>query len=444
MKKLISLILALALVMGLAVSASATTVNITAPSTNGGTTTGETYTAYKVFSGSFSGEGDANKVYTIKSTDPFYSTVNTANNLFTLTAVPGTQDEFYVTAADGATGEAIATALNTATNKGTGITFNYSDGSYTATITDAGYYLIVSSFGSGLIVDTVGSSTVTLEPKNAYPSLTKTADKTTAAFGEEVTYTVTVTIPATANAAIVVHDTMTNLTYVADSASAVVGDSSVTVSAAESAQCDCTMEFTLNEDVVKANAGNDVVITYKATVDGEQSEANNEAYLTYSEFTSTKVETKVKNYKIDVFKYTNGANEAKEGLAGAGFVLKNTEGKYYKLDNTNKTISWVDSIDAATENTSGSNGIVPSFAGLANGTYTLEEKTVPAGYNKANDVKVEIKDADKTGTTKVEVLNQTGSELPSTGGIGTTLFYVIGGLLMAGAAVLLITKKRLA
>ena len=42
------------------------------------------------------------------------------------------------------------------------------------------------------------------------------------------------------------------------------------------------------------------------------------------------------------------------------------------------------------------------------------------------------------------VVNKTGSALPSTGGMGTTIFYVIGALLMVGAAVLLITKKRMA
>lgn len=442
MKKMISLILALVMVLGLAVSASAATVTITAPDTNGDISQ-TTYTAYKVFSGSFGGQDDANKVYTIKTTDPFYSTVNAASNLFTLTAVPGSTTELYVTANADATGEAIAAALNAATDKGTGIASTYSDGKYTITIPEdaEGYYLIVSSFGTGLIVDTVGNSNITLQPKNTFPSLTKTADKTTAAFGEEVTYTVTVTIPATANSAIVVHDTMTNLTYVADSVSAKVGEDAVAVTAAESETCACSIEFTLSEEVVKANVGKSVVITYKATVNANATEGTNKAHLTYSDFTSTDVTTTVKNYKIDVYKYT-GTDNAKTGLDGAGFVLKNANGKYYKL--TDDIVSWVDSIDEATEYITASETYTVTFAGLANGTYTLEEKSVPAGYNKANDVEVTIEDADKTGTTQVEVLNQTGSKLPSTGGMGTTLFYVVGGLLMAGAAVLLITKKRMA
>ena len=43
----------------------------------------------------------------------------------------------------------------------------------------------------------------------------------------------------------------------------------------------------------------------------------------------------------------------------------------------------------------------------------------------------------------IKVLNQTGTELPSTGGMGTTLFYVVGGLLVAVAVVLLVTKKKM-
>ena len=59
-------------------------------------------------------------------------------------------------------------------------------------------------------------------------------------------------------------------------------------------------------------------------------------------------------------------------------------------------------------------------------------------------VKVVVVDASLIGENQIEVLNQSGALLPSTGGVGTTIFYVIGGVLMAGAAVLLVTKKKLA
>ena len=90
-------------------------------------------------------------------------------------------------------------------------------------------------------------------------------------------------------------------------------------------------------------------------------------------------ETNVYNAKFTV----NKKDGNDQPLAGAGFVVKNAANKYYKIEGT--VVSWVDSIDQATENFSIADGSVPSFTGLVDGTYTLIEKTVPAGYNKAAD-----------------------------------------------------------
>ena len=83
---------------------------------------------------------------------------------------------------------------------------------------------------------------------------------------------------------------------------------------------------------------------------------------------------------------------------------------------------------------------------------SLLDAAGPAGYNKlAGPVTIVIgENGVVNGTTEapqgvdeVKVLNQSGAELPSTGGIGTTIFYVLGGVLVVGAAVLLVTKKRM-
>ncbi len=72
---------------------------------------------------------------------------------------------------------------------------------------------------------------------------------------------------------------------------------------------------------------------------------------------------------------------------------------------------------------------------------------IPEGYNKAADTEVTIKPA-STNNLKTEltvestVTNNQGTELPSTGGIGTTTFYVIGGLLVVGAGVVLVSRKK--
>ena len=90
-----------------------------------------------------------------------------------------------------------------------------------------------------------------------------------------------------------------------------------------------------------------------------------------------------------------------------------------------------------------------TIKGLDSDTYYLTEITQPAGYNKlAAPIKVVIDDkgnvtynGEYTGTVKVE--NKSGAELPSTGGIGTTVFYVVGGLMVLIAIVLLVTRKKM-
>ena len=435
MKKIIALIMALALVMGLAITVSAASITIN-PNVSGGTTGGETYNAYLVFKATISG---GNVAYTIvgegTNKSQFFDVIQdytyNGNKVFTLNEINET-GEYNVLVDASFTGEDAAKDLaDELKTVATNVTATNNTGKFTNLAT--GYYLVTDSLGSALVVDTLGD--VTINTKNAYPSLTKKADKTTAAFGETVTYTVTVDVPATATGEIKVIDTMTNLTYVA-LAEGTTADVTATATTDNK-----TVTFTIPETVVAGNLDGTVTIKYTATVDAGKATANNEAYLTYSAFTSESVETSLANYKIDVYKYT-GSETAKTGLAGAGFVLKNDEGKYYKL--TNDIVSWVDAETDATEyKTAENNEYTVTFAGLANGEYTLVEKTVPAGYNKANDTPVKVENVDRTGDKQVAVLNNTGSELPSTGGIGTTLFYVIGGLLMTGAAVLLITKKRM-
>lgn len=182
-------------------------------------------------------------------------------------------------------------------------------------------------------------------------------------------------------------------------------------------------------------------------------------------------------YELDVTKYLGDEHTLANDADGtkAGFKLSNADGKWATVDKNLRITGWVDKADDATEVTTDANGIF-KFIGLDDGTYTLRETTTPTGYNTMADlnltidattsnvqdwnfgaenaaksalsaIKLTMNNKETTGDVtegKVEgsIINQKGSSLPSTGGIGTTMFYVGGGVLVAGAGVLLITKKR--
>lgn len=477
MRKVFALALTLIMALALTVPAFAAEITIDPNVPADGADTTETYTAYKIFDATFQGDDTTGNVaYTIAAGSAFLSTIQNFKvgdqNAFTLT-LSADGSKYIVKANPCYTQEAaadLAVALKAvaATTGAQGITSTYNNatGKYDIDVGDKGYYFIVSSLGSKMIVDTLGD--IEIDTKNDYPTLTKKivdgnnkVDSITADRGNTITFEVVVSIPETAVGAITVHDELdAAMTY-----GSLVENTQVTQKASH---CDtCTVEFEISADVVASvvaaeGEGGTVTFQYTATLNGDAAHATaheNDAYLTYSNYTSAKDTVSVFTYFIDVYKYTEVGGQ-KTGLAGAGFVLKNADNKYYK--NTDGVVTWVDNIADATEymtvdateasGTEGQEGYVPaqpakyvvSFEGLKNGIYTVIEKTVPTGYNPlATDPTATINNANVTGSTQIEVLNQTGVELPSTGGIGTTIFYMVGGILMAGAAILLITKKKM-
>lgn len=457
-RKIASLLLALVMLFALATTAAAASITINGNLPTNGTTNGETYTAYKIFSATFEGEqldNNTNVAYTIEKSSPFFEVLNKIKDL--LKQVNGT--DTYIVDTTKITNDninTIAASLKKIIDESTGENAVKSagtakaDASGNATINnlEKGYYLITSTLGTKVIVDTLDE--VTINTKNTYPTVTKTEDKITACYGETVTYTATVTIPENAKGAITLHDTMTNMTYNENSVSAKVKDTETTVAITQNtAEDGCTLHFVISEDTVAANLGKTIEVTYTANVDGGKNVGENKIKLEYSNYMTPEVKVEVKNYKLDVFKYTQSGDN-KTGLAGAGFVLAKevtgegdtTKTVYYKKTDSN-IIEWVDDIKNATELKTTADSYTVTFDGLANGTYTLIEKTVPAGYNQAQNVEVTIENADKTGTNQVGVLNQSGTELPSTGGVGTTIFYVLGSVMVLAAVVLLVTKKRM-
>lgn len=202
------------------------------------------------------------------------------------------------------------------------------------------------------------------------------------------------------------------------------------------------------------NQGDKIVISYEGTVKAES--ASNTATITptINGALGTPTEdpdpVQVKSTDIVVTKIEK--DNPDNTLSGAEFVLtKDDNGttKYYAYDEATKVVSWVNEGDSKiTKKTTGDDGIV-TFVGLAAGEYQLIETVAPNGYNRVEDpIDVEVTKSGEGDTFKVECLgaeveNARGTVLPSTGGIGTTMFYVIGGLLVAAAVVVLVSKKRM-
>ena len=223
-------------------------------------------------------------------------------------------------------------------------------------------------------------------------------------------------------------------------------------------------------------AGSKIVVEYTARLnENAVFKNNNEMYLVFSNDpnwdeggtpptgTSEKVINVVFTYKPTV----NKIDAEKKPLTGAEFEL-------YKWDEN--TENWV-KLAAATKNDAGTSF---SFEGIDDGVYKLVESQTPAGYNTVADILFGVKathttpdvdptltihditkneetgewvfsDGQKTdftivasaGTVSTDVVNVSGAQMPETGGIGTTIFYTLGGLMVVAAGVLLVTKRRM-
>ena len=356
---------------------------------------------------------------------------------------------------------------------------------------ELGYYLVQSDLGALCSLDTTMPN-VTIKEKNSEPTVEKKVkEDSTGAFGETndadigqtVEFETTITVVDGQPKGYVLHDTMSaGLTFngkveVKIDGRTLTAGTDYTLVTKEELNDGCTFEvrFIDDEDENGNATGshalkpNDVVtVTYSATVNENAvigGEGNpNTTKLNYTEGSATTKETpESKTYtyvwEFDVLKYTM-KDSTETPLAGAKFKLyKEVNGvkNYVIVDESNKVTGWTTDEEAASVFTTPDNGSF-TISGLDADTYYLEEVEAPAGYNKlAEPVKVTITATinentnvgtatvtygeNSTGTVKIE--NKTGVELPSTGGVGTTIFYVIGGLLMAVAVVLLVTKKKM-
>ena len=324
-----------------------------------------------------------------------------------------------------------------------------------------GYYLIDSSLGALCVLDTYLNNSVEITDKNdtSTPTLSKKMvgeegeESTSIQIGETVSFQIDVEAKQGATN-YVVHDEMTNgLQLNANTINVKVGSTPLTVgtdyTVITNTEDDCTFEIKFEQSYLDTigKDGVTIVITYDATVLETAGAEGNSAWLTYGDKGTPTIpdEPKIYTSKIVINKHETG-NTTKT-LANAKFVLKNDAGEFYKYDETTDTVSWVAAQADATEVITDANGAA-TFLGLKDGTYYLVETDAPDGYNLvATPTAVTVNAKTETNGVHVvsyptDVANSTGTELPSTGGMGTTLFYVVGGLMMAAAVVLLVSKKK--
>lgn len=499
MKNILALLLAavMCVAMGAAAFAAeltegtkdaAKTITITTPS--GAQATDEfTYTVYKVFDATNDGTSSA-IAYKIDSTNgnltdamktAGFSVDAQGNVSFSETGTELPSDAISAIAAYAK--DSVGTVKITGASK-----------SKTVTVPGYGYYYITTTAGTAVaITSTKPSAGVT--DKNVVPTIDKKitgassydtdGKKALAQVGTEVTYTVDITV-GKGQTNYVMKDTLgTGLAYIADSLSVKAGDKNLTATTdytltTEGQNITVTFPDATTKDLAQ---GSKITVTYRAKVTSDalqEHPAKNSATISYGKdhtYTSTPSSAEVYNAKFTVTKYDGSdAKDTKDAshtiavkngeatkyykpLKDAGFVIKNSDGKYYKLTPaaeaadgtaaTTATVTWVDNIEDATEYKSDETGAVTAFTGLAGGTYTLVEKTVPAGYNKAADQTFTVATTGETTYAEANleqtasVANNAGAELPSTGGIGTTIFYVFGAILVIGAGVVLVSRRRM-
>ena len=500
LSKALALLLALLLVMSLTVTAFAAD-NGTITVNNA--TIGKYYDIYKVFDATYSEADNTKVVYTYDGADPeFLAALQGTDSPFSLTqntigsynvSLKADKDASAVSTFLMAQKENLVKAKDTVTADSQNVVWNG---------LDYGYYYITSTLGGTVTINSAAPNAV-VQDKNQSPSRVDPdgegegtsyfkqivnaegnyiGQASSADYGDTTYWVITANATNYDGADQIIRYTVTDTLgagYKDFSVTKVmVGNEELTENTRYTkSTSDTTTIVTIpwvNDAGESLYAANTVIKVYcQATVGDSGENYTNSGKIEWvvqkpdgdDEGTDPDEETKDQNpdevttytYDITIDKYavnTTNPDNKTDKLANAKFVLykkvtekvegADTEVKYY-YTNSNGDVNWVKEKDSADVFTTanGENDTVKgqaSIVGLAAGTYYLEETEAPAGYNLLTaPQEVVITDTDATA----QIGNNTGTVLPSTGGIGTTMFYVIGGIMVLAAVVLLVTKRRM-
>lgn len=495
-RKLTSLLLALVMVFALAVTAFAQDETVGAGAgaiTISNAAKGVTYTIYKLFDATVNADGSS-----IAYTGEIPASLNT---YFTA------DENGYISATPAAkNGENMSDELKdalkawtkgakaTATAKSDGSALNFTGLAY-------GYYVVTTTQGNQVISVDSTKPDVTIYDKNSSrpTDLHKTASNDDVSIGDTVTYTVRF---KTSNYDGAGTDAKEIVSYtIEDTLPEFLKDVTVTSIIVDNDGSDTTtgdqtkLNAQFNEDKkividwydktenkFKYDNGATVTITYtakvteKAAIDGEGN--TNNVTVTWTTKNGTepgpgelKQEETIYTYAIALKKVNNKGTALPDAVFQFPFYVQSTA----DTDGAYIYAGTAEGDGLTNQITTPKNGVI-IVKGVKSGSYKITEVTAPAGYNKLTapvaveakktgqistnttvyldengnitntetDKKTEVNvDIDTIAATAVVVVNKAGTELPSTGGMGTTIFYVLGAVLVVGAGVLLVTKKRM-
>lgn len=486
-KRVLALLAAFALVLAMAVPAWADKANLYTISVPAGSN--HTYQVYQIFTGDYSSDGKLSNIKWGQNSNSRGDGVSIGekvdeNVLNQLAAVAGKSDE-----------DKLAVIEQYANLSENGMdTVSASKSIQVA----AGYYLFKDTTtgisGNTYIAEVVGN--VSIKAKNSHvPGFEKklkdtndtegtTTDWQDVAdhdIGDKIPFKLEGTVPADYDAEytsyyFAFHDEEeAGLTFDPDSVKVYVGDAEITtgfeVKTTTTDGCSFEVVFSDLKTIDAVQAGSKIRVEYTSTLNPNaviggngnlnkaKLEYSNNPRVTDSRGMTVWDNVVVFTYQVVVNKYANSVEENNK-LPGADFTLTK------KLNgDTTKVIAAVKSPD----------GKQFTFKGLDDGEYTLTETVTPDGYNTIDPITFTVTAThgtewdgkgvrgnlitaltgnaapgeitftpDKgTGALTTNVINKSGTVLPSTGGMGTTVFYVVGGGLMAVAVVLLVTKKRM-